>query len=441
MEENILIIGGGAAGLRAAQALVHTGVSVTLLEARDRLGGRILTWLPQPDGLPVELGAEFIHGAQNSAWDIVHAAKLRTQAVPDRHWRVVKGKMQEVKDCWKELGDITERINPSAPDQDLQSFLDQGWSLDPSAKRFTREYVEGFHAAPANRMSIHALVKAEQAAERDEATRAFRLTRGYSALIDWLAADLQPPRASIHLNTVVQAVRWAPGRVEVVAKTQSGPRQFHAPRAICTLPLGVLQAQDAGAVRFEPELLAKKRAIQGLGMGSVVKITLQFRSRFWPVNNFGFIHSEDRWFPTWWSDQRGPFLTGWAGGTRAEQLNRASNEAIEAEAINTLARVFQIEAGRIRESLVGAFHHNWSTDPFSRGAYSFTPVRMMGMSQRLGTAVGNTLFFAGEATAPDGEQGTVHAALASGQRAAEEILATLTSNRLPPAPPEIAAAA
>jgi monoamine oxidase len=440
MGENILIIGGGAAGLRAAQALVHSGVSVTVLEARDRLGGRILTWAAGPD-LPVELGAEFIHGEKNPAWDVVHAARLRTQAVADRHWRVAKGKMQEVKDCWKELGGVTERINTSAPDQDLQSFLDQGWSLDPSAKRFTKEYVEGFHAAPAGRMSIHALAKAEQAAERDQATRAFRLTRGYSALIDWLAADLRPPRASVQLNTVVEAVRWAPGRVEVVAKTPNGPRQFHAARALCTLPLGVLQAHDPGAVRFEPELLAKKRAIQGLAMGSVVKITFQFRSRFWPIDNFGFLHSEDRWFPTWWSDPRGPVLTGWAGGTRAEQLNRASKEAVEAEAINTMTRLFLIEAGRIRESLVRAFHHNWSTDPFSRGAYSFTPVRMMGMSERLGAAVGNTLFFAGEATAPDGEQGTVHAALGSGQRVAEEILASLTSSRQPPAPPEIAAAA
>lgn len=441
MGEQVLIIGGGVAGLRAAQVLSQSGIGVALLEGRDRLGGRIFTTKAQPGNFPVELGAEFIHGEQNAAWEIVQSAKLRTQRVPDRHWRIVQAKMNETKRFWEQLGKATERINIAAPDQDLQSFLDQSWSLSPTAKRLAKEYVEGFHAAPANRMSVHAFAKAEQAADREHATHAFWVTESYSTMVDWLASQLKPPRSAIHLNTVVETVSWRPGQVEVLARTTTGPRRFQGSQAVITLPLGVLQARGPQAVRFEPELRAKQKAIQGLGMGAVVKVTLQFRSRFWPIENFGFIHSEDRWLPTWWSHPQGSILTGWAGGLRAEQLGLENADVVVNEAVQTLARLFRVQAARIQELLLSAFHHNWSRDPFSRGAYTFTPVRMMGMSQRLAAPMAGTLFFAGEATAADGEQGTVHAALATGQRAAEQVLASLTSARLQHAPLPIAQAA
>lgn len=422
-ERSVIIIGGGAAGLAAARALSNEGVPVTLLEARDRLGGRMHTICSQTGDLPIELGAEFIHGEENVTWQFIEAAKLRTHKVPDRHWRFAKGTLEKDRNLWNEISGVLNRINPAAPDLDFLSFLDQAWGIGPVPRRLAMEYVENFHAAPASRMSILALARAEAAAERDKATSQFRFRDGYFALMEFLVQEIALRQVQIQTNTVVKTIHWERGRVELVAQTPAGQRHFRAERVLVTLPLGVLQAQSGpGAVRFDPPLAAKERAIRGLAMGSVVRITLQFRTRIWPVKNFGFIHADGPLLPVWWSDERGPLLTGWAGGPRAERLSQEGPEAILATAIKVLATVFNLEPTRIREALVASYTHDWMRDPFSLGAYSYTPVRMVDMPGRLAAPVAETLFFAGEATNAQGEQGTVHGALASGERAAHEIL-------------------
>jgi monoamine oxidase len=220
-------------------------------------------------------------------------------------------------------------------------------------------------------------------------------------------------------NTAVKTIRWQPGHVEVEAQTPAGLNVYHGDAVIVTVPLSVLKARE---ILFEPELEEKEQAINGLEMGCVVKVTLQFRSPFWPRKNFGFVHSDQKWFPTWWADDRGPILTGWVGGPRAESLTKEETEAIEAEAIRALARILKDQPVRVRDFLVRSFGHDWSGDPYSRGAYSYTPVGTVKMPNRLAAPVEKTIYFAGEATDGDGNQGTVHGALASGKRAGEEII-------------------
>jgi monoamine oxidase len=422
-ENSVLIIGAGAAGLAAAETLARAGRRVTLLEGRRRTGGRIHTILAQGGKVPVELGAEFVHGEKVCTWEIIRAAKLRTHRMPDRHWRFTNGALVEDPSFYKELDHVLGKINPAGPDRDAQSFLAQAEGLSDSARRLATDYVEGFHAAPASRMSIHALAKAEEAAEQEEGMGQFRLAKGYSVLLQLFGERLPALGAEIHLNTVVKAVSWKPGHVEVVAQTPTGRHSFHAPQAIVTLPLGVLQTQGPEAVVFEPGLGDKEEAIQGLAMGAVVKLTLQFRSRFWPVENFGFIHADEAELFTWWSDERGPVLIGWSGGPRAERLNRAGRDSLVAEALRTLARLFQVEPARIQDLLVATFTHDWVNDPFARGAYSYPPVGMGNMPRVLAAPLAGTLFFAGEATSALGDLGTVHGAFASGRRAAQELLA------------------
>jgi monoamine oxidase len=406
----------------AARELARAGAEVELLEARERLGGRIHT-LPKAAGRPpIELGAEFIHGSENEVWQIVEEGKLDTHKVPDRHWRPGPEGLVRQKKFWDELEQVFSRLNPATPDQDFRAFIDQAWSINETAKKLALDYVEGFHAASADRMSVHALAKAEAAAERENATRAFRLTDGYGAMVSLLARELETLGVRISTETLVRRLNWEPGHVEAVAQSPCGERSFRADCAVVTLPLGVLQGESPSALCFEPGLPGKQRTIQGLAMGAVVKVSLQFRARFWPHNNFGFIHSDDRWFRTWWSDERGPVLTAWAGGPRAERLAHEGREAILNFALQALAHLLNTDCARIHDWLVASHYHDWSGDEFSRGAYSYTPVGMEDMPQYLAAPVKNTLFFAGEATDTQGDQGTVHGALRSGSRVAREIM-------------------
>jgi monoamine oxidase len=426
MEENsVIVIGGGVAGLAAARALALAGLPVTLLEARERLGGRIHTVFKESGKLLVELGAEFIHGAENATWDLLRAAHLPTQVVPERHWRVTRNGLAEDSQFREALEQVMARINPVAPDQDVRSFLDHAWGLEPRVKRLALEYVEGFHAAPVERMSVRALALSESAEEPEKAEQQFRITKGYTALVQWLAMELGARGVETHYGMRAKTLRWERGRVEVEAETRARRHIFRGTRAVVTLPLGVLQEQGPGAFCFEPRLPAKEKAIGGLAMGAVVKVILHFRSRFWPVENFGFLHAFEPWFPTWWTDERATVLTGWAGGPRAARLAEQEPEAIVVEALRSLSRLFKVEEERLRDSLAGSHMYDWMRDPFTRGGYSFTPVGMMDMPKRLAAPVADTLFFAGEATDCEGQQGTVHAALASGKRAAEEILQAL----------------
>jgi monoamine oxidase len=418
----VIIIGAGAAGLLAAKRLAKQGVSVTLLEACARTGGRIHTITNGSKNMPVELGAEFIHGSRNDVWKIARAARLETREVPDRHWRSTDGKLFEDCSFWDELDEAVKQIGRPVEDRDVLGWLEQSSHLPNRIRKRLLNYVEGFHAAPAERMSLQVLAKCAAASGRDGGNRTFRLRRGYSEVANWLLSQAMFRNARLHLNTVVKRIWWEPGAVEIEAQTPAGTRLLSASRALVTIPLGALKGDNA--VIFEPALPEKEKVIQSLEMGQVVKIILQFRSRFWPVN-FGFIHSDDEWLPTWWSDERGLVLTGWTGGPQAEWLGKEEDGSILAEAFRSLSQIFKIDIDRIADSLVDVWRHDWTRDRFAGGAYSFTPVGNLEAPGRLGAPVSETLFFAGEATDDRGEQGTVQAALASGDRAAEEILHSL----------------
>jgi len=428
-ENSILILGAGVAGLVAADELSQAGLPVTILEARERVGGRLHT-VHQPGlNVPVELGAEFIHGAKNATWPLVNAARLKTDELPDRHWQDQDGTLIEDREFWERLSAVTGKIDVRAPDQDFCSWLKRLPGVTDEAKWLATEYVEGFHAAPAGRVSAHSIAKAEAAAEREDGMRQFKLPRGYDALLDWLMNRLHQKQVCVLCQHVVKTVCWEPGEVEVEAASLEGSAIFRAAAALIALPLGVLKQSGPSGILFEPELTTNQMAIESLASGAVVKVSCHFRSRFWPVQNFGFLHTDDPMFPTWWVDERGPVLTGWAGGSRAENLSRESRGTILSEAAEALVRIFKVERRRVQELLRNSWTHNWMSDPFARAAYSYIPAGMGQMPKLLAEPAEDTLFFAGEATAAAGDQGTVHGAVASGKRAAVEIQKVFKNGR------------
>src|SRR5437016_7450559 len=335
---DILIVGAGAAGLAAARDLSVAGRQVIVLEARGRIGGRIFTHKDPASPIPIELGAEFVHGKSPALWRLAERAHLKLQETSERHWYFEDGKLSKSRDFWRKIVKLNDQMKSSDVDQSLKDFLA---SLPDDAetrraKDMAIRYVEGFHAGAIERIGIQGIVKANEAADEIEGQKMFRFLDGYDSLVQALWAEAESYGATIQLKTIVKEIHWSGDRVEAVCEAEDGEKSFAASRAIVTLPLGVLQTNrdEPAAVRFVPELPPEKRAaINHLAMGDVLRIVLRFRERFWEALKLwdkdgnplkfadaAFIHSPDAPIPTWWTQLplRVPVLVGWAGGPKAE---------------------------------------------------------------------------------------------------------------------------
>ena len=437
VESDVLIIGAGAAGLAAARALSTAKFNVSVLEARKRIGGRINTHLHPELPAPVELGAEFVHGKPSEILKIVERTRLTLGEVPNVHWYLRDAVLSQSNEFWSKIEAVMEELSEEkGGDHSFAGFLDEYSRRHAIAdiRTMATLYVEGFHAAHADRISVKGLIKTNRAAAEIDDDKQFRPLEGYVALAQKLHDEAIEQGAKFHLGTVVREVAWSAGAVTVTA--DSGER-FQARRLLVTLPLGVLQN---GVVSFTPQLTAKDEAARKLAVGHVVKVTLHFRERFWDdlklptddgkqveLKDFAFIHAPDELPPTWWTQMpvRTPVLIGWAGGTRAERLSTVSQDALRDRSLEALSHIFAVPPNFLEDSLVEFYTHNWTTDPFSLGAYSYIPVGGSQAQTELATPVENTIYFAGEAVNTLGHHGTVHGAIGSGLRAAREIECSL----------------
>ncbi|MFI5271983.1 MAG: flavin monoamine oxidase family protein [Ktedonobacterales bacterium] len=463
-QADALVVGAGAAGLAAARALSRHGLSVAILEARDRIGGRIHTVRPPGALLPIELGAEFIHGRPPVTFALAHEARLTPLEIGGDSWFSEHGQLlhnrdeEEEEDAANDLDRDADAADEDAADMGpilaaLGAWHGEDMTFDAfveahfagerwlAARQAARGYVEGFDAADAASVSIRWLAATDAAAAQIDGERNFRLLDGYDRLLFALRESLATERTALHLNTIVRDILWARGAVEIAARTPLGAalEPFTARAALVTLPLGVLAApSDApGAVRFTPHLPHMRLALQGVAMGPAIKVVLRFRDAFWdtlltahPVlalPRLSFLFSDDPVMRTWWTDHPAltPTLTAWAAGPRAAALASLPDDAIAQQALAALARVLGVERAYL-DARLDAWHlHNWSADPFARGAYSYVRAGGADALDQLAAPVEDTLFFAGEATSYR-ETGTVHGALASGERAAAELIATLS---------------
>ncbi len=447
---DVVIVGAGAAGLAAAQALTSAGRRVTILEARDRIGGRIFTLPAGSPGVAIELGAEFVHGRPPEIFKIAGPAGLKLDELQGQFWYAQNGKLGP-DEFPSERSPVFERMAKyQGPDISFRRFLDEHCAdLPAEAKLWATAYVEGFHAADAELISLQAIVAGEKAEEEIEGDRQFRLPHGYQDLIAAMRRAIDPALSQLRLNHVVQSVRWQPGRVEIeTASPQGEPLpMFIAPSVVITLPLSILQLPPSspGAVHFIPTLDAKQAALSQLAMGTAVHVSLVFREAFWHQAAFAgssgtladmqFLFSENPLFPTWWSKlpSQAPVLVGWSAGPRAQQFCGQPASVVTGKAVEALAAILGMTAERASSLLQAAYVHDWQADPFSRGAYSYVLAGGAEQAQReLAAPLADTLFFAGEATNSQGHHATVHGAIASGYRGAAELLKR-TSPSAPPA--------
>jgi monoamine oxidase len=420
---DVLIIGAGAAGLTAARDLTAAGARVLVLEARDRLGGRILTH-HTPEG-PVELGAEFVHGAVEETLSVAREAALPLRET-DRAAPRATGEEEETADFFSAMDVVLAHASADGPDESFRQLVDR-IDASPEIKARCLGLVEGYHAADPARISVLSLLKNTAADERPGANRQFRFVGGYDGLVAAIFQRIDPTLCEVRLNTTVTAVSW--GHRRVVVRTSvvgsSAGEELAAPQLIVTVPLGVLKART---IAFSPRLADKEDAIGRLEMGDAERVSLSLATDAWIApDRFppgGFLMTGEPPFPVWWISRPPPFpvVTGWAGGRNARVLGQLDAAARVEAAVAALATALGVDAGRLRQDLRGGFSHDWLADPFARGAYSYAGVGGSAAGTELAVPIDGTLFFAGEATESDGQNGTVHGAIASGHRAAKQLL-------------------
>jgi monoamine oxidase len=430
---DVAIIGAGAAGLAAAAELASAGCSVCVLEARDRIGGRVLTRHEPNLPVPLELGAEFVHGRPAATLEWLARRNVALIDAPDTRWVRRRGGMRSGERLFEDLRAGLKRIARPRHDLPFGEFLE-----GPAAKRLSarlREFAlmlaEGFDAADAARVSTLGILE-EWCGDGAADAPTFRPQRGYASLLDALAGALDPNSVHLKLNTVVREVRWRSGRVSIDAAAHGRAAAIAAERAIVTLPLGILQLppQAPNAVRFVPALTAKQKALAGLATGPVIKVLLHFQRPFWEELEQGrycdaaFFHLPGSAFPTFWTmlPLRAPLLAAWAAGPAAARLSGVGEKKIVATALDCLGAVFD-GAAEVQACFRGAHLHDWQADPYACGAYSYVVAGGGRARAALAKPLARTLFFAGEAAETAGESGTVAGALASGRRAAKQLLA------------------
>ena len=438
--KKVVVIGAGVAGLIAAVRLAEAGCAVTVLEASDRVGGRIRT-VVRGDAA-IELGAEFVHGKPPEMIALLEELGLEHYELSGKNVSYARdGSLSVDEDSDGGADDPFTLLEKMTAWSEAHAKEDLSFAeyvarvkVEPHLAAGATAFVEGFNAADASRISVRSLAVQQRAEDSIEGDALFHVRGGYAALPQALAARLEKAGGSLRLRSCVDAVAWSRGRVEV--HLVSG-ESLMADAAIITLPLGVLQADR---VRFTPAPGKVLEHAERMAMGHVCRINLVFKRRWWAemahaqhesLKELSFLLPAERGsvngphFAVFWSGYPSldPVLTAWVGGPAAARFDGLDTHAIAHIACGDLARIFGLSEKDVLDELVGHESHDWQRDPLSRGAYSWVPVGAADASAKMTAPVEGTLFFAGEHTDTTGHWGTVHGALRSGMRAASQVLA------------------
>jgi len=210
-DPTVIIIGAGVSGLAAACELARAGLSVCILEARDRIGGRVFTIHDPALDMPIELGAEFIHGEPPEIWKPLKKAKVKITEVEGENWRA-SGRQLTTCNFFSDVDHILEKMDGSVPDESFLDFLERELpsprnGREREAKQRALSYVSGFNAADPSLVGVHWLVQGMEAEERIHGDRSFRSRHGYRDLLNIFREEIGRYRVEVRTSSVVESVR------------------------------------------------------------------------------------------------------------------------------------------------------------------------------------------------------------------------------------------
>lgn len=432
-QPDILVVGAGAAGLRAAYELSKAGKKVLVLEARTLAGGRIHTITGFAGDTYAELGAEFVHGKLPHTLDLLKEAGITYHKTGGEMWQAENGKLTREDQFIEHWDTLMQKLNELEQDMSIGDFLDANFNGPQynTMRESVIAFAEGFDTADISRASAFAL-RDEWQEEDFEAQ--YRIDKGYSALTDYLAAQIEQHGGTILTSTPVISIEWHTGQVTATAATG---KRYTAAKVIIAVPVPILQLDSShpNFISFSPEIIEQRAAMQKLGMGAVLKILLAFSEPIWrseqveqlagrSLENASFFFSREA-IPTWWTQHpvENGLLTGWLGGPKAAAMKDKTDEEILHIAIAALANIFQLAPSYIQKRLVASHIANWTAQPYILGSYGYDTVDSKQARELLSSPVCDTIYFAGESF-HIGDMGLVEAALASGKEVAQKILET-----------------
>ncbi len=414
--QKVIIIGAGAAGLAAGHFLQKSGIHCTILEASNRYGGRVWsnhTLAP----VSVELGAEEIHG-ENSAWCWL----LQTHDI-------------DLYDYTEDSEDFYFFENTLVPEQILEKRKDFNAALEywdylmeyPNKEAmplnlwlkkqkdfgemypFIKVWLQSAYGVPASQLNVPDMVKIGEKWTSGEENFILK-KEAYQTALGKVFKDALP---LIHYEQIVQALDYQGEQITI--QTQDG-QSYTADKILITIPLTQLQKN---AIQFTPALPPEKmRAIQGLKLGNVIKLSIRFRAAFWDEDTSSIYTGEDiAEFYTSAKDDTA-LLTAYIGGEAAHKYSQAGETPTLERALQILKKIYQVPVEALYEAHTFT---DWQKIPFVEGAYSYPHLHAERLRPLLAQPVQEKIFFAGEATNYHGHAGTVHGAIESAYRAVQEM--------------------
>jgi monoamine oxidase len=410
-----IVIGAGASGLYAAELLMQQGAQVVLLEASDRIGGRVKSNTTFSD-FAVELGAEEIHGEKSLLFQSAVSAGATFVADELEDYYYFNGSLKSEAEAtentlFTNMIEATEQIIAYTGGDTTAAAYGDIQNISDNVVHIFNALIGNEHGTDNSRVGMHGL-RTEEEKWTAGLVNSWMQNRSMYQILEHLCPDAM---TAVIANAAVQIITQESNGVSV--QTNDGT-VYHADVVIVTVPITQLQNNS---IQFNPALsTAKQNAINKIGMDRGLKIVLKFSERIWP-SNMASVYGRGQ-VPIFWVTSAGGrsdeyLLTAFVNGSKAEYLFGLGEAAMIQEILDELDELF----GEASSNLIDHLIQDWGAEPFIGGVYSYPNPDMGNAIEVLAAPIDARIYFAGEATHTGGHTATVHGALETSLRAVLEI--------------------